>query len=506
MLGLFLAVQLFRWEKEQKIPPRNKLWVVAVLAPFIVLGTYQAYSKENIGKNKALLRSLERSGVTLIRNVRVFTGGGEVIENGAVLIRDGLIAEVYPSGAAPDAEKLHAGVVEGAGKTLLPGLIDVHVHLTSSGALGGDSSAGFDPEKSMLHSAAALLYSGVTAARSTGDGLDASIKARAAIASGATLGAQLFICGPMFTTVGGHGTEFTRYVPEAMRPAVAAQIVRTPKTPEEARRQVDELKRAGVDGIKVILEAGWGEGMLFDRIDLLLARAVGEEAHAQNLPLAVHTGDARDVTDAVDIGAASIEHGSFRDQIPDAVLARMAQKGIYLDPTLAVAESYAGFFSGHSDAFNTSLAQQTLPADALKASRDLMASGKTADKGKAAIFSTAFELAKANLLRAWKAGVPLAMGTDSGNPLVFHGPAFHHELQLWVQAGIPATVALQAATVGGARLLRADQRIGAIRKGMHANLLMVDGNPLEDIAATERISLVVFEGERITRGSLFDQK
>ena len=98
------------------------------------------------------------------------------------------------------------------------------------------------------------------------------------------------------------------------------------------------------------------------------------------------------------------------------------------------------------------------------------------------------------------------MGSDAGNPLVFHGPSLHRELQLWVQAGIPVTVALQAATVNAAKLLGARERIGAIRQGMDADLLLVDGNPLQDIAATERISLVVFKGERIRRAALFDQK
>src|SRR5208337_849853 len=98
---------------------------------------------------------------------------------------------------------------------------------------------------------------------------------------------------------------------------VKAQLLRTPKTPEEARRQVRELKAKGVDGIKAILEAGWGDGMLYGRLDLLIVRSVGEEAKAQNLPLATHTGDARDVTDAVEIGSSSVEHGSWRDRIPD---------------------------------------------------------------------------------------------------------------------------------------------------------------------------------------------
>jgi imidazolonepropionase-like amidohydrolase len=310
----------------------------------------------------------------------------------------------------------------------------------------------------------------------------------------------------MFTTEGGHGAEFTKYVPASLRATIAAQLVRTPKTPEEARKQVDELKRAGVDGIKVILEAGWGEGMLYDRLDLFLARAVGEEARAQNLPLAVHTGDARDVTDAIDIGASSIEHGSMRDEIPDSVLAHMARQGIYYDPTLGVTEAYANYYAARADSLNNSLVQQTVLGSMLKGTRDFLASGKSADAAKEAIFTRAFDQCRANLLRAWKAGVPLVMGTDAGNPLVFHGPSMHHELQLWVQAGIPAEVALQAATANAAKLLRAQNHIGAIRKGLDADLLMVDGNPLQDIAATERISMVMFQGERLRRAELFDQK
>src|ERR1017187_7988999 len=169
----------------------------------------------------------------------------------------------------------------------------------------------------MPHSAAALLYSGVTAARSVGDGLDASLELRKSIADGARLGAQLFVWGPMFTAEGGHGTEFLALLPAGIKEPVTAQLLRPPKTPEEARKQVRELQAKGVDGIKAILEAGWGDGMLYDRLDLLLVRAVSEEAHLQHLPLAIHTGDARDVADAVEIGSASIEHGSWRDEIPD---------------------------------------------------------------------------------------------------------------------------------------------------------------------------------------------
>ena len=500
-VGMFLAVQLFRWEKEEKIPPRNKVWVLGVLGPFVIMGCYQAYTKDHLGNNEALFRQLQRSERFLIRNTRIFVGDGKVIDNGAVLVADGKITEIY-EGAAPDPEKLKAEAVEGAGKTLLPGLIDAHVHLGSPGGIS-TSADDYAADKTMPHSAAALLYSGITGARSVGDALDASLKLRNAIRRGEKLGAQLYTCGPMFTAEGGHGTEYIDHLPAAIKESAKAQLVRTPKTPEEARKQVRDLKTAGVDCIKTILEAGWGESMLFDRLDLLIGRAAAEEARAQGLPLATHTGDARDVADAVEIGASSIEHGSWRDEIPDRLLERMAAQGVFLDPTLSVADAYAQFFAARADALSSSLVQQVVGARILKGTREFVASGKGADAGKAELFQHASEQARANLLRAWKAGVPLVVGTDSGNPLVFPGAALHHELQLWVRAGIPPAAALQAATVNAAKLLRAQNRIGAIRQGMDADLLLVDGNPLEDIAATERISLVVFQGERIHRAALF---
>ncbi|HTS66881.1 MAG TPA: amidohydrolase family protein [Candidatus Acidoferrales bacterium] len=503
-VGTFLGVQLFRWEKEEKIRPRNKLWVLAVLGPFAIMGCYQAYTKEHLGTNEAVFRQLQRSGQFLIRDARIFVGDGKVIENGAVLVRDGRIAEIY-EGTAPDPEKIKAEVVEGAGKTLLPGLIDVHVHLGSPGGIS-TSPEDYSAERTLPHSAAALLYSGVTSARSAGDALDASLKLRDAIRRGARLGAQLYTSGPMFTAEGGHGTEFIQNLPPAIRESIKAQLVRTPKTPEEARSQVRELKAKGVDCVKTILEAGWGDSMLFDRLDLLIGRAVAEEARAKRLPVATHTGDARDVADAVEIGAASVEHGSWRDEIPDPLLERMASQGVYLDPTLAVAEAYGQFFAGRGDALASSLAQQVVSARILKATREFLSSGKAADAGRAELFQHALEQGRTNLLRAWKAGVPLVVGTDSGNPLVFPGVSIHRELLLWVQSGIPAAVALQAATANGAKLLGAESRTGSIRKGLDADLLLVDGNPLEDITATERISLVVFQGERIHRAALFEQK
>ena len=159
----------------------------------------------------------------------------------------------------------------------------------------------------------------------------------------------MFLCGPLFTAEGGHGTEYAKFMPEIARSSFNAQFVRIPKTPEEARKQVDDLAAKGVNAIKGVLEAGV-PGYTFNRMDLDLLRAVVEEAHAKKLPASIHTGDSRDVIDAVALGADSIEHGSFRDEIPDATIAEMKAKGIAFDPTLSVVEGLIGFCQGKTDA------------------------------------------------------------------------------------------------------------------------------------------------------------
>ena len=502
-VGLFISYKLFRWEKEEKIRGSAKLWLAAVLTPFLLLGFWQMHARTGITKTKILNRQLARSDTFLIRGARIFVGDGKVIENGSVLVRGGKIAEVY-EGAGPDPRTLKAETVEAAGKTILPGLIDVHLHLGAPGGFYPDMSK-YDAEKSMKRDLAAYLYSGVTTVRSVGDGLESVLKVRSAVRSGEVLGSDLYTCGPLFTASGGHGTEYFRELPAPARANLEKQFTRIPNSAEEARRQVDELKTQGADCIKAILEAGAG-GRVYNRLDTALFDAIARQAHADSLPLAVHTGDARDMADAVQAQADSIEHGSFRERIPDSLFEQMARKGMFYDPTLSVGEAFKDFVAGKTDLLKRSLVQQAAPAELLQGTEEAMGSAETEPMRKAlAQYPIDMSIAIDNLKRAREHGVLLVTGSDAGNFLVIHGPTVQHELQLWVQAGIPPAVALQAATVNAAQLLRADKRIGSIRPGNDADLLVVDGNPLEDISATERISLVVFRGERIDRSELFNQ-
>jgi imidazolonepropionase-like amidohydrolase/ABC-type multidrug transport system permease subunit len=498
VVGTFLAMKLFRWEKEEKMRGSAKLWLAVVLLPFIGMGVWQAYAKDNVAKGRILAREVRRSRTVLIRDARVFVGDGTVIDRGSVLIKNGKIDQVFP-GDAPDAASLKAEGIEAAGKTLMPGLIDVHVHLGSPGGFYADQKEYIDVDGAIDRELAAYLYSGVTAVKSVGDATDVVLKHRGLVNSGEKAGAELFAVGPMFTAPGGHGTEYIQYVPEAMRSAFAQQLVRLPKSPEEARKQVDELKKQGVDGIKAILEGG-PAGHSIPRLDPALLRAIAVQARADGLPIVVHTGNARDVTDALDAGVNGIEHGSLREVLPEALFTRMKQSGVFYDPTLAVAEALIDTGLGKTDPLERSLVQQVGPAKLLQETKKFIASAG----GRGA--AVKMDVAEQNLGAAFRAGVTLVTGTDSGNPQMIHGPGIHRELQLWVAAGIPPAEALQAATYNGARLLRVDRRMGLIRKGYDASLLLVDGNPLQDISSTEHISMVFLKGEHVDRSELLQKK
>jgi imidazolonepropionase-like amidohydrolase/ABC-type multidrug transport system permease subunit len=502
-VALFISTKLFRWEKEERLRPSAKLWVLVVLLPFFFLGGYQAWSRQELTKAKIIHRELNRGQSWLIQNARIFVGNGKVIESGAVLVRHGKIDNVY-EGTFPDAKSLNAEAIDAAGKTVLPGLIDMHVHLGASGGFPTDFTK-YDPAKGSERALESYLYCGVTGVRSAGDRLDYMLKLRQKFESGEKLGTELFFAGPLFTAEGGHGTEYAKFMPETIRASFNAQFVRTPKTADEARKQVDDLAAEHVDLIKGVLESGV-PGYSFNRMDVNILRAVVEEAHTKKLPVAVHCGKAADVIDAVALGVDSIEHGSFVDEIPDATIMEMKAKGIAYDPTLSVAEGFTNFAKGDTTLLKRSLVEQVTPKDLLEGTEK----AATSDQVKAlreAIghYPMSIQTGGNNLLKAWRAGVMLVTGSDAGNFLVMHGPTVQHEIELWVAAGIPIEVALQAATNNSAKLLRADKRIGTIEKGKEASLLIVDGSPLQDVHALSAISTVFFKGERVNRPQLFEQ-
>jgi imidazolonepropionase-like amidohydrolase/ABC-type multidrug transport system permease subunit len=500
-VSLFVGIKLFRWEKEEKIAGKAKLWILVVLAPFFIIGVYQARTKQSIAREKVLDRETSRMRTILFNNVNVFVGNGDTIQGGAVLIKNGKIAQVFRKPPA-DTKSLNADVFEEAGKTLMPGLVDMHVHIGAPGGVYRDPQKYARPDASARR-LAAYLYSGVTAVRSTGDLLENALELRQEIASGKYEGAEFFTCGPLFTAEGGHPEELIKSFPEFMRKMAKEQFLRQPKTAAEARAQVDALKTAGVDCVKAVLEAGnptWGE---FKRLDPDIYRAVISEAQKQGIPTATHTGSAADVALAVEAGTSSVEHGSSVDLIPTDSFTAMKGRNIAYDPTLSIYEGITEMALGHLQLLTRPLLQQAAPADLLSDTRSEFSKGS--QRYNPAGLQAMLDMVNKNLLAAYQNGVLLITGSDAGNLMVIHGPTVQHELELWVKANIPAAVALQAATYNAAKVLHADNRFGLIREGMDATFIVLDGNPLEDISATEHINAIYLRGEHVDRGDLLDQ-
>jgi imidazolonepropionase-like amidohydrolase/ABC-type multidrug transport system permease subunit len=498
--GFIISFSIFRWSREDRISSSSKAWVAAVLAPFLILGVWESYGGTNDVRQAIAYRQSARSNSFRIHDAQVFVGDGRLFDRADIYLKNGTIVDVVEEGRTGAPEPASYTTIEAAGKTVLPGLIDVHAHFGSSGIA---VSEGFDQEMANWPERAvrAYLYSGIIAAKSVGDATNDLLKFKHRLTDGEVLGTELFMTGPLFPAPGGHGTEYFKYLPEMMRQSLEPQMAAAYSVPAEAAARVDALASQGVDGIKVVLESGVA-GTLFERLDLSVFDAVVQAAKRHGLPVVVHTGTSQDVKDAIDRNVEGIEHGSMRDLLPDTVVKEMASKGVRYDPTLEVLDSIIRISRHDLSMLEDPLARQTIPSKLLGKMRSWMLNHEV-NPSLSQIPELKNTAAVKNLINAYRAGVPLVLGTDSGNLGTFHGAAVHREMELWQEAGIPPADILKAATSNAAQLLGVGNRIGKIAKGYEASLLVVDGNPVDDVRGTRRISDVFFKGERVKRATLF---
>jgi imidazolonepropionase-like amidohydrolase len=367
------------------------------------------------------------------RAARVFDGTSEgVIEDGAVVVEDGRIASVGPArGLSPNTEAVDLGDV-----TLMPGLVDAHVHLV------WDASA--KPHEVVERESRALtvlrcaknaalhLRAGVTTVRDLGatDGL--SIDVARAVELGLLPGPRVVAAGRAIAMTGGHGWFLGRE-------ADGADAVRRAAREEPGSPQLTtEEMRAGV-----------------------------EEAHKAGRRVAAHAYSTAAIGNALEAGVDSIEHGSFLDRDTAEM---MRETGTWLVPTMSV---YATM-SEKGPELGAPEYIQRKTAEVLEASR------------------RAFRL-------ALDAGVPMAAGTDCGAPGHPHG-TLREELKLMVEAGATPQQALKFGTSGAARLLGLGNELGTLGPGKRADVLAVGGDPLRDIHALDEVRLVLRDGVEVASG------
>ena len=407
------------------------------------------------------------SRLAVITNARLIDGlGGPQVERGHVALRDGKICSVGTANEAPRSDL----VLDAEGMTLLPGLIDAHAHLIYSGFRSLDAIDRCSIETATINAvvnAERLLQAGYTAIRDVGTIANVAASVRDAITEGKVVGPTIVASGQILSATASTGDT----LPAHWRSSHG--LGKLVDGPDEIRREIRRQIRGGVDNIKLAasgVEVGpyaWTWMTTFSEEEV---RVAVEEAHRWGRTVAVHAQSYNSVRFALKAGADTIEHGTRMD---DEAIALFVRSGAVLVPTL-------------STLFSVLELGATL--NLLPKQREEMAVNEP--------------LWLDSLKRARAAGVPIAAGGDIGNRYPQGSNA--REIALLVRVGFEPMEALCAATSIAARALKRENELGSIETGKRADLLLFDGNPLEDVESLQelrRIALVL-KGGRPVGGSL----
>lgn len=411
-----------------------------------------AFCAEGVGQERAdaaTKRTLVRAGHVL----DVKTGG--VKDAQTIVIVGATIQSIAPTASVvAQADDI---VVDLGGETVMPGLIDVHTHLTMN--------PDFDPFREVTSTdakeaingvvnARSTLMAGFTSVRNVGAGGYVDVDLRDAVNAGQVAGPHMLVSGPALGITGGHCDDNLlpmRY--HVVGDGVADGIA-------QVQHKVRENIKYGTDLIKICATGGVlskGDDPQASQYTLEEMQAIVADAHRLGRKVAAHAHGAQGILWATEAGVDSIEHGSY---INDAAIAEMKKRGTYLVPTLYLEDWMVE--SGHLPAFYH---QKMVDVSAV---------------------------AKKNIKHAMEAGVKIALGTDAA---VYPHGLNAHELDVYVnQLGMAPLAALQTATVNAADLMGWTAKTGSLEPGKWADIIGVDKNPLDDVRALQDVKFVMKGG------------
>ena len=394
---------------------------------------------------------------TVFTNAHVIDGKGEDWL-GYVAVEGNTISKVGKG--TLDTAPAGLEVIDLNGQALLPGFIDCHVHFRSDG-LPNPRAQVLGESDAMLtlrsaRNARRTLEAGVTTVRDCGSTNFIDFSVRRAVEEGLMVGPRMVLSGKIICMTGGHGWN----------------VGLEADGPDGVRRAVREMLRAGADNVKLIATGGIlteGTEIGAPQYTEDELRAGVEEAHKAGRIAAAHAHGATGIKNAVRAGVDSIEHAYFLDE---EGIELMLEHQTWLVATSAAVRNVA----------SRSVADGLVESVHRKASE-------------------AVDHHIQSFKKAYKAGVKLAMGTDSGVPFTFHGRNLD-ELGHFVEMGLSPMEAIRASTLDSARLLKMDDRIGSIEEGKLADIVVFDGDPLEDIDVVRdhgRLRWVVQDGNVMVR-------
>ncbi|WP_339227284.1 amidohydrolase family protein [Oceanobacillus sp. FSL K6-2867] len=406
-------------------------------------------------------------GKTIIKNGLLIDGNGGEIQQGAIVVVENNCIQYV----GPESEYTADGneaVLDAQGGTIMPGLIDTHVHMMLE--FSPVAKRLTTPFSFMYYQAAkyleATLHAGITSVR---DALGADLGVKKAIEEGLITGPRMQLSINALTITGGHGDGYT--VSGIEMDLLPSGYPGMPSGKcdgvEEVRKKAREMLRAGAEVIKVHATGGvtsatdHPEFTQFSQAEL---EAIVEEGKfRKGVKVMAHAQGAEGIKNAVRAGVHSIEHGIFLD---DEAIELMLEKGTYLVPTLLA------------------------PVGVLETAEEAGMPDTAVEKSKEVI-----EIHKASIAKAYQAGVKIAMGTDAG--VVKHGINLR-ELGLMTEIGMSPMESIVASTKTAAECLGWEDKVGTIEAGKLADIIIVKGNPLEDIyslADNDAIQIVMKDGK-----------
>jgi imidazolonepropionase-like amidohydrolase len=414
--------------------------------------------------------------VKVLKNFTLIDGTGHApVAHAAMILENGRIEWVGPEAKLKPPPS--APITDLQGKYIMPGIINLHVHLGATVGLDQNEKY-FTPENVEKDLKTYASY-GVTTVLSMGTDKDSIFKMRDEQRAGRPTEARIYTAGQGFVFKGGYGGL------EGVNQGVATVADVEPAVSAQAAKHVDFIKLWMDDHL------GTKKKMPYD-----IAQAIIESAHRHHLRVIAHIFYLQDARQLVDYGVDGLAH-SVRDKpIDPAFIADMKRHGTWQEAATLSREA-SMFVYGETPAFaNDPFFTRSVSADVVAKLKSPAYQQKMRSDPDFAMYPGFLRTAERNLKTLADAGVPYAFGTDSGPPGRFPGYFAHWEMELMVQAGLTPMQVITAATGSAARFLHADD-LGTLEKGKWADLVVLDKNPLDDIKNTRTITAVYIAGKRV---------
>lgn len=377
----------------------------------------------------------------------------------SIRIKDDRIVAILPGFVAPaDAE-----LIDLSGSTILPGLVEGHVHMTSTRQSGNHvqnqvTNTPLDVAIASTVNARNMLEAGFTSVRDTGGFFGADIALRKAINRGTVIGPRMWIATDGVGPTGGHNDWSSGYAPDIVRPIWTAGVA---DGAEAVTLKVRQERKLGADFIKILPSGGVisaGDDPEHQLMTDAEIKAAIDTAHEMGLKVAAHAHGKSSIDAAIRLGADSIEHATFADK---ESLALFKQHGTYLVPTLLTTQQLMERAKSNPELLAPGSAEKALRVGPLKSK---------------------------SFAEAYRAGVKIAFGSDTSAGLNAR------EFALMVGAGMTPIDAILSATAASSDLIGASDRIGSVQPGRYADIIAVSGDPLTDITELERVQFVMKGG------------